>query len=113
MLKERFCRSAHHVSMVAKEVEEHTPVDLLTSPLKSFGGSKYALMFKDDLSRYRTVYFLKSKNNTTNLFVDYLNTPRRIRSDNGTEKINKSVDELCSGCGIIHEITCPFMSEQN
>ena len=121
-VKGKICRSSHHASLsIAKEVGELTHVDLLTSPVKSLGGSKYALVFKDDLSKYRTVYFLKGKTNTKKLFADYFNRietqtgrkPRRVRSDNGTEEINVGINELCSERGIIHETTCPFTPEQN
>lgn len=45
-------------------VSELTHVDLLVSPFNSTGGSKYALVFKDDRSKFRTVYFFKTKENT-------------------------------------------------
>ena len=118
----KICRSSHGPSLsIAKEVGELTHIDLLISPEKSLGGSKYALVFKDDYSRYRTVYFLKGKNESANWFVDYFNRvetqtgkrPKRIRSDNGTEEINQVIDRLCSERGIIHETTCPFTPEQN
>lgn len=120
--KGKICRSTYHPSSsVAKTVAELTHVDLLTSPVLSIGGSKYALVFKDDFSCYRTVYFLKTKDNTVSLFEDYFNRietqtgnkPKRIRSDNGKEEINADIDELCSIRGIIHELTCPFTPEQN
>lgn len=105
----------------ASEVGEQTHVDLLTSLVVSLGQSKYALVLKDDYSKYRTVYFSKSKEKTVEMFEDYFNrvktqtgrNPRRVRSDNGTEEVNSEIDKLLSDLGIIHELSCPFTPEQN
>lgn len=48
----------------AKAVGELTHIDLIGPMDLSFGKSKYALVFKDDCSSYRTKYFLKSKQRT-------------------------------------------------
>ncbi len=106
---------------VANEVGELTHSDLLTSPSLSLGGSKYALCLKDDFSRFRTVYFLKSKSETLECFRDYFErvknltgkNPRYLRSDNGTEEVNQEIDELLSSLGMIHQLTCPFSPPQN
>ncbi len=104
-LKGKICRITYQPNLhLAKEVGELTHIDMLLSPSNSIGGSKYALVFKDDLSKFRTVYFLKTKENTVNLFEDYPNRletqtgnePKRIRSDNGTEEVNMKIDKLCS-----------------
>lgn len=108
-------------SKVAKEVGELTHADLIISPTLSLGKSKYALCLKDDYSKFRTVYFLKKKEETLDHFCDYFNRlvtqtdkkPKVLRTDNGTEELNEDIDTLTSSLGIIHELTCPFTPEQN
>lgn len=46
---------------LAKNVCELTYVGTLLSSIELFGGSKYPLIFKDDLSKFCTVYFLKKQ----------------------------------------------------
>lgn len=37
---------------------------------------------------------------------------KRVRSNNGSEEINKAINELCSSRGIIHELSCPYIAQQ-
>ncbi len=115
--KGQIIRSSFQKSVnVAKVVGELTHWDLLTSPVTSLGGSKYALVLKDDNSTYRTVYFFKSK-----CFADYFNRietqigikPKCLRSDNGMEEVNELIDRLCLKRGIIHELSYLCTPEQN
>jgi hypothetical protein len=56
-------------------------------------GSKYFVLFTDDFSGYRTVYFLKQKSEVADSFKDYVNILRTetgqpvhtLRADNGGE----------------------------
>lgn len=41
------------------------------SNVETSAGSKYFLLFKDDYSRYKTVYFLKHKSEVFDRFVEY------------------------------------------
>lgn len=50
---------------VATEVLELIHVDLCEMNTTSLGGANYFLLFKDDFSHFRTVYFLKTKNEAT------------------------------------------------
>ncbi|KAG5883167.1 hypothetical protein JTB14_010303 [Gonioctena quinquepunctata] len=56
----------HHIShplntKVAQRPLDLVHVDLCEMNIISLGGAKYFLLFKDDFSHFRTVYFLKSK----------------------------------------------------
>ena len=48
----------------AKEILGLVHTDLLTVEQESIKGAKYAVMFTDDLSRFRFIYFLKKKSDT-------------------------------------------------
>ncbi|OWZ03767.1 Rve-domain-containing hypothetical protein [Phytophthora megakarya] len=70
---------------------------------RSKGGARYVLVFVDDYSRYVVVYFLKKKSEVANKFKTYLTMYENqwgerikcLRSDNGTEFVNKSMDKIC------------------
>jgi len=88
---------------------------------KTPGGSKYYVVFKDEFSRYRTVYFLKNKSNVLEKFKEFVQKVRtetgheikRLRTDNGTEYVNKEFSDYLKQKGIIHELTAPYTPEQN
>jgi len=40
-------------------------------PVTSLGGANYFLLFKDDCTSYRFVYFMKYKNDTFNIFLQF------------------------------------------
>lgn len=106
---------------VTSKVGELVHADLMSSPVLSLGKSKYALVIKDDFSKFRTVYFLKHKDETFDCFSDYFRmvetqTGHRVvtlRTDNGTEEINEKITTLLSELGIWHELSCPFTPQQN
>lgn len=103
------------------KVGELVHADVLTSPTLSLGGSKYALVIKDDYSCFRVVYFLKKKSDAVDGFKDFFNMfhtqtgnkVKTLRTDNGTELINEEINELRSELGFIHQTSCPFSSQQN
>lgn len=65
--------------------------------VSSIGGSRYFLLFKDDFSGYRKIYFLKSKDEVFDHFRNYakrvyMETGKYIntlRTDNGLEFVNR------------------------
>lgn len=79
----------------------------------SIGGSRYFLLFIDDYSHYRTVYFLKQKSEIKHRIEEYLKSAKSdtafevklFRSDNGTEFTNIAVDQLFKEIGIRHQRT--------
>ena len=87
---------------------------------QSIGGAHY-ILFKDDASSYLTVMFMKHKSDSFDCFKKYANLCKNkfgqmmkiLRSDNGTEFVNKEFRNFFSTHGIEHEKTAPYTPEQN
>src|SRR3954469_16399320 len=87
----------------------------------SLGGKKYCLVIVDDFSRYTWVFFFKYKSETQQTVIDFANEVQRnhnatilsIRSDNGTEFKNYTLDEFLSDEGIKHQYSTPYTPQQN
>src|SRR3954463_3976393 len=97
-------------------------VDLFGPPSwDSLGGKKYGLAIIDDYSRYTWVFFLKSKDETKATFIDFSKQAQRkynmailaIRSDNGSEFKNYTLEEFLSDEGIEHQYSAPYTPPQN
>lgn len=102
-------------------------LDLIHSDLcgamrtQTLGGSLYFMTFIDDYSRKVFTYFLRSKDQVASTFIDYITlienqTDRRIkvlRTDNGTEYVNKRMTDFLREKGIAHQLTCPYSPQQN
>ena len=97
-------------------------MDLFGPPsFDSLGGRKYCLVIVDDYSRYTWVYFFKRKSETQQTVIDFANEAQRqhnakiltIRSDNGTEFKNYTLDEFLSDEGIKHQYSAPYTPQQN
>ena len=77
------------------------------------GNSKYVATFIDDIPRFVKVYFLKSKAEVVDAFMEYISLmenqcDRRIkciRSDNGKEYVNRRFGNICRKIGIRHQTT--------
>ena len=88
---------------------------------KSKGGARYILTFVDDFSRYVVAYFLKSKSEVAPKFREFKamienqcdQKIKTVRSDNGTEFVNKTFDGICRESGIVHQRTIPYSPQQN
>ena len=116
-----------HVSFRVNDKRVGTPfyrvyTDVATLPTHTIGGSKYALLFVDEATRWRTVYFLKQKSEVSEKFRRYIQDIgclvegakiKRIRSDNGGEYIAGSFQQLCRENGILQEFTAPYAPQQN
>lgn len=87
----------------------------------SVGGARYFILFKDECSSYRTVYFLKHKSDAIERFKEYYNLVKNkyghkikyLHTDNGKEYCNAEFKELLSKLGIELENTAPYTPEQN
>lgn len=87
----------------------------------SFGGARYFVLFKDDFSHYKTVYFIKQKSEVAKLVEKYVRHVKSdtsysvvaLRTDNGSEYVNKDVKMFIESHGIKHQKTVPFTPEQN
>jgi IS30 family transposase len=78
------------------------------SLVRSMGGKWYVLVIVNNYSRYSWVFFLESKDEELEHFWslalrlnnEHPNCLKSIRSDNGTEFRNASLDEFCLEHGI-------------
>ncbi|KAM0832404.1 hypothetical protein ACQ4PT_064926 [Festuca glaucescens] len=87
----------------------------------TLGGSKYGLVIVDDYSRYSWVFLLKSKDETYREFIIFAKKAQRmyeseikaIRTDNGTEFKNYTMQDFVDDEGIKHEFSAPYTPQQN
>ena len=78
-------------------------------------------MIVDDYSRYTWVYFFKRKSETQQTVIDFANEAQRqynakiltIRSDNGTEFKNYTLNGFLSEEGIRHQYSAAYTPQQN
>ncbi|UYV82781.1 K02A2.6-like, partial [Cordylochernes scorpioides] len=89
--------------------------------INSLGGSKYFLTIVDGFSRRIFVEFLKDKLSAAEVLKkcivkreNELNSKlKRLRTDNGTEFINKNLETFIESEGIKHELTTPYTPRSN
>ncbi|GJU91438.1 retrovirus-related pol polyprotein from transposon TNT 1-94 [Tanacetum coccineum] len=89
--------------------------------VESFNGKKYVLVIVDDYSRYTWTHFLRSKDETPGVLIDFLTLVQRglhaqvttIRTDKGTEFLNKTLHAYLAKEGIRHETSTARTPEQN
>ncbi|GJS14139.1 putative ribonuclease H-like domain-containing protein [Tanacetum coccineum] len=82
---------------------------------------KYCLVVTDDYSRFSWVFFLKTKDETTEILKNFIKEIENlvdkkvkiIRSDNGTEIKNKVMDKFCREKGIKREYSVARTPQQN
>src|SRR5438034_2119181 len=87
----------------------------------SIGGNKYGFVIVDDYSRLTWVFFLQDKSEVQETFKKFARRAqnefdvkiRRIRSDNGSEFKNTSIEEFLDEEGIKHEFSAPYTPQQN
>lgn len=90
-------------------------------PVKSLGGARYFVTFIDDFTRKVHIFVLKSKAEVFDKFVLYKKSVeneldlkiKTMRSDNGTEFVNKNFNEYFAKHGIKHEKSTPYSPQQN
>ncbi|KAK1606347.1 hypothetical protein QYE76_030020 [Lolium multiflorum] len=106
----------------SKRILELLHVDLF-GPVThaSLGAKKHCLVIVDDYSRYTWVYFLKTKDETQQIFIDFATKVQRqhnllimaIRSDNGSEFKNYTLNDFLSDEGIRHQYSAAYTPQQN
>ncbi|GJT49300.1 retrovirus-related pol polyprotein from transposon TNT 1-94 [Tanacetum coccineum] len=82
---------------------------------------KYCLVVTDDYSRFSWVFFLATKDETSEILKNFIKEIENlvdqkvkiIRSDNGTEFKNKVMDEFCREKGIKREYSVARTPQQN
>ena len=84
-------------------------------------GFRYFLVFKDDYTKYRTIFLLTRKYQVLEAFKQYVAEMERqtgckvlhLKSDNGTEYINNAFDKYLSETGITRQLSVAGYPEQN
>ncbi|KAJ9522181.1 hypothetical protein QJQ45_005236 [Haematococcus lacustris] len=84
-------------------------------------GSLYLATFLDEFTRISVVMTMRSKAQVPDIVkqvIEQLETQsgqrcKAIRTDNGTEYVNKQMQQYCSDKGIIHQHSAPYSPEQN
>ena len=87
----------------------------------SLNGKRYCLVVTDDYSRFSWVFFLRSKDETSEILKSYITEVENqadkkvkvIRCDNGTEFKNRVMDEFCKEKGIKREFSVARTPQQN
>lgn len=105
----------------AKQPLDLVHVDMGEMDVPSLGNAKYFLLFKDDYTHYRTIYFMKSKDEAPSKLEKYINLVenqlgrkiKKLRSDNGTEIRNAQTRKMVEERGIFHTVTNTHTPEQN
>ncbi|CAD7080035.1 unnamed protein product [Hermetia illucens] len=123
-----FCEScafgkAHRLSFKKNETNRKTKPGPLCGPFstESIGGARFCIIFKDDASGFRYVYFMKHKSDVFDIFQKYekLNNnkfgkPMKIlRTDNGREYCNLEMKRYLEARGIEMVNTAPYTPQQN
>lgn len=95
----------------------------LCGPMRteSINKKKYVMVIVDDYTRFGWVRFLRTKDETPAVFEKFLNvtqvalkaTVRTVRTDNGTEFVNKTLTDLFAKVGITHQTSVPRSPPQN
>ncbi|GJV54051.1 retrovirus-related pol polyprotein from transposon TNT 1-94 [Tanacetum coccineum] len=95
----------------------------LCGPMRteSINGKKYVLVIVDDYTRFGWVRFLRTKDETPHAIEKFIvktqralnATVRFVRTDNGTEFVNKTLDGWFESVGISHETSVPRSPQQN
>ncbi|GJV59132.1 retrovirus-related pol polyprotein from transposon TNT 1-94 [Tanacetum coccineum] len=121
----RKSRKATHKPKTINTIMEvlHTLHMDLCGPLRvqSINEKKYILVIVDDYSRFTWVKFLRTKDETPAFVINLLKqlqvglnkTVRFVRTDNGTEFINKALTDYYESVGITHEKTISRTPQQN
>ncbi|GJU71705.1 retrovirus-related pol polyprotein from transposon TNT 1-94 [Tanacetum coccineum] len=120
--------------LIAKEIKlgfghsVHLPLELVgtmwvrkINRVESINGKKYVLVIVDDYSRYTWTHFLRSKNRTPAVLIDFLTFVQRglhaqvrtVRTDKGMEFMNKTLHAYFAKEGIRHETSTARTPEQN
>ncbi len=109
-------------SLTTYELMDLIAVDL-TGPMSvpTWGGARYALVIVEVSTRLPVGRLLISKEGVNAELRDVIamlerqsgKKLKRMRVDNGTEFLNKIVDDFCRRNGIVVETTVPYTPEQN
>nr|GEX70377.1 hypothetical protein [Tanacetum cinerariifolium] len=89
--------------------------------VESINGKKYVLVIVDDYSRYTWTHFLRSKDETPEVLIDFLRLVQRglhaqvkiVQTEKGTKFLNKTFHAFFASEGIQHQTSIARTPEQN
>nr|GEX29890.1 hypothetical protein [Tanacetum cinerariifolium] len=89
--------------------------------VESFNGKKYVLVIVDDYSRYTWTHFLRCKDETPKVLIDFLKLVQRglhtqvrtVQTENGMEFLHKTLLAYFAQEGIEHQTSTAQTPEQN
>nr|GFA57881.1 retrovirus-related Pol polyprotein from transposon TNT 1-94 [Tanacetum cinerariifolium] len=89
--------------------------------VQTINEKKYILVIVDDYSRFTWVKFLRSKDETPEVVIKFITqiqvglnkTVRYVRTDNGTEFVNLTMNKYYERLGIFHQKSVPRTPQQN
>ncbi|KAJ9523614.1 hypothetical protein QJQ45_007311 [Haematococcus lacustris] len=84
-------------------------------------GSRYLATFLDEFTKFSVVMPLRSKDQVPDCIITVIqqletqsgSKCKAIRTDNGSEYVNKTVQAFCNSKGILHQHSAPYSPEQN
>nr|GEX68060.1 retrovirus-related Pol polyprotein from transposon TNT 1-94 [Tanacetum cinerariifolium] len=95
----------------------------LCGPMRvaSIKGKRYVLVIVDDYSRYTWTHFLRSKDETPEVLIDFLRLVQRglqaqvriVRTDKGTKFLNQTLHVYFATEGILHQTSVAQTPKQN
>ncbi|GJR95757.1 retrovirus-related pol polyprotein from transposon TNT 1-94 [Tanacetum coccineum] len=111
-------------SITLQDITSPNPICLMAkarSSKESINGKKYVLVIVDDYSRYTWTHFLRSKDETPDLLIDFLRLVQRgrhaqirtVQTDKGTKFLNKTLHAYFAQEGIEHQTSTARTHEQN
>nr|GEX04269.1 retrovirus-related Pol polyprotein from transposon TNT 1-94 [Tanacetum cinerariifolium] len=115
---ERVARSGE---MWLQTVTTSTHGFMRSHAVESINGKKYVLVIVDDYSRYTWTHFLRSKDETPIVLINFLILVQRglhaqvrtVQTDKGTEFLNKNLHTYFAKEGIRHDTSTARTPEQN
>lgn len=89
--------------------------------VQTLGKAKYFLTFIDDATRFTYIFFLQSKDQVFSKFKEFKalaenSTGKKLkalRTDRGSEYVNKAFEAFLAENGIRHDKTAPYTPQQN
>ncbi|GKC95543.1 retrovirus-related pol polyprotein from transposon TNT 1-94, partial [Tanacetum coccineum] len=104
-----------------KFIKDHICTSCKLGKAKRFNAKKYVLVIVDDYSRYTWTHFLRFKDETPEVLIDFLKLVQRglhaqvriVRTDKGTEFLNKTLHAYFAQDGIEHQMSNDRTHEQN
>lgn len=131
-LNSEFCDGCaygkHHKSCFNERVDRaKEPREIIHSDVcgpmqvESLGRKKYAVIFKDEFSGYRKIYFIREKSEVAKIIKDFCieiknqfgQNIKELHTDGGKEYVNKEVELFLKNNGIKHTVTIAYSPQQN